>query len=1095
MKSSDLILFRDICDSLDSRLYQQIQNPDDEFIEDVEKGYKFREFATTCGVEYDFEDMEEKLGVGLRYYQRLALYFSKYYFEKLYLVNGNENNKLTYWMATGSGKTIIMKANIIDYFEYLRDKNPDEIEVIITSPLKELIEQLQNEMGEFFANPYFRDFKFSYKIETTQGLISKYENESHEIVGESQYRLLLVDEAHIGLGSKDKSAFVNLRDMLTKNATNSFMYEYSATFYNVTQKEQIEDYAQRVVYEYDYGKFYNDMYGKDFKFGVVKKDEIAEDENRDIKRNLDTNLKAFNEKIEAFFAYNRDKSINRGKPFLNRPLLVMAGNTVSENKEKKANNEENSDIAKIVDYLANLDSKIIEKYIGIFNANSGALHLLKNSANKYELLMAFGEDATPFGLITVGDVGKFLENSNIAKLIENGKIISKNIKFTNENYLFKNIDDEDSPINILIGSRKFSAGWNSFRASQICLINFGTGSGPTIIQMFGRGVRLRGLKDDGKRSEKYYVKENDGKTEFLSHSKDSSLSKEKYELLKYLETLFIYSLRSTYLSKFVEEDTDIYKKSITLSKEVTILEQHKEKQLPIFYIDKRAIDIDSVVEVESLEIKESKLNIAYVLDGQKKQVTFDVPLSIDLLIEKESTIKYKEIAWLENFIDRAYIEKLIAKKLEQSKINIDNFDLSYIVGLLQKEHIVIKYDGVVSTPKQYQKLILKIAYTLISKIKNKITYNETKQSYHYDKTIDKDDYIDRYDVKFILEKTADAKEVVKRLEADKSYKMFIDRVIDHYYKPLAIDPHSNSQTNYETYQKCLNKKFTQNYKNILDSDDSYFKDIEEVKITPDKLNADEFKFVCDLQEYIDKYNLDVVILRNKSKGNIGLIADDGLFYPDFILWYTDEAKEQHIIFCDPKGIRNSETKWKVCEAPYYVKELEKEWGDSIKLHSFVVSNTSKKDVKWSPIDKLSIEECDAFFNLVFMEDSDYVARIFNGINQDILVHQAFMRYFGYYDEEVRQEWLDGEKRAEHLKNIDEFSELKELELSKQLLLYFSIYKNRDKLKEEIFDDTKEEMKSIFLDEFLPDTINSFIPGAKIAYKVAKLFVKKYKLNF
>ena len=563
MKSSDLILFRDICNSLDSRLYQQIQNPDDEFIEDVEKGYKFNEFASTCGVEYDFDDMEEKLGIGLRYYQRLALYFSKYYFEKLYLVYGNENNKLTYWMATGSGKTIIMKANIIDYFEYLRDKNPDEIEVIITSPLKELIGQLQNEMGEFFANPYFRDFKFSYKIETTQGLMSKYENESHEIVGESQYRLLLVDEAHIGLGSKDKGAFVNLRDALTQNVTNSFMYEYSATFYDITKKEQIDEYAKRVVYEYDYGKFYNDMYGKDFKFDVVKKDTIAEDENRDIKRNLDANLEAFNKKIEAFFAYNKDKSINRGKLFQNRPLLVMAGNTVSENKEKKANNEENSDIAKIVGYLANLDIKTIEKYIGIFNANSGVLHLLQNSANEGELLITFGEDATPFGLITVGNVKKFLENSNIQKLIENGKIISKTIKFTNENYLFKNIDDENSPINILIGSRKFSAGWNSFRASQICLINFGTGSGPTIIQMFGRGVRLRGLNNDGKRSEKYYVKEDGGKTEFLPHSKDSRLSKEKYELLKYLETLFIYSLRSTYLSKFVEEDTDIYKKSIT----------------------------------------------------------------------------------------------------------------------------------------------------------------------------------------------------------------------------------------------------------------------------------------------------------------------------------------------------------------------------------------------------------------------------------------------------------------------------------------------------------------------------------------------------
>jgi superfamily II DNA or RNA helicase len=475
----------------------------------------------------------------------MALYFTKYYFDKKYLLSGNENNKLTYWMATGSGKTVIMKANIIDYFEYLKDKNPDEIEVIITSPLKELIGQLQKEMSEFFTHPFFRDFKFCYKIETTQGLISQYENESHEIVGENQYRLLLVDEAHIGLGSKDKGAFVNIRNELTKNISNSFMFEYSATFYDIKDKEQINDYANRIIYEYDYGKFYNDRYGKDFKFDVIKKDTIAEDESKDIKRNLDANLKAFNEKLNAFNDYNTNSSINRGTLFPNRPLLIMAGNTVSASKEVKSDNEENSDISKIIDYLAKLDDSSINKYINIFNENKGVLHLLQNSSNEGEVLMAFGEDAIPFGLITVGDVKKFLENKNIQTMIANGKIITKAIKFTDENYLFKNIDDESSPINILIGSRKFSAGWNSFRASQICLINFGTGSGPTIIQMFGRGVRLRGLNSDGKRSEKYYVKEDEIKSEFLSHSKDNVTSEKKYELLKHLETLFIYSLRST----------------------------------------------------------------------------------------------------------------------------------------------------------------------------------------------------------------------------------------------------------------------------------------------------------------------------------------------------------------------------------------------------------------------------------------------------------------------------------------------------------------------------------------------------------------------
>jgi len=1087
MKSSDLVLFRDICDELDDRLYQTLQNPDDEFITEVENGSKFSEYSTNR-VEYDFDDMEEKLNVTLRYYQRMALYFTKYYFDKKYLIASNENNKLTYWMATGSGKTVIMKANIIDYFEYLRDKNPDEIEVIITSPLKELIGQLQKEMSEFFTDEFFRDFKFTYKIETTQGLISQDKNESYEIVGENYYRLLLVDEAHIGLGSKEKGSFVNIRNELTKNKTNSFMFEYSATFYDITNKEQIKDYANRIIYEYDYGKFYNDRYGKDFKFHIIKKDDIPEDENKDIKRNLDANLEAFDKKINAFYEFNDQY---KSKQFPNRPLLIMAGNTVSASKEKSANNEENSDISKIIAYLANLSDDLVKKYIKIFNDNKGVLHLLQNSSNNGELLMAYGEDAIPFGLITVGDVKKFLDNTNIQKLISNGKIISKDIKFTDENYLFKNIDFESSPINILIGSRKFSAGWNSFRASQICLINFGTGSGSTIIQMFGRGVRLRGLSNDGKRSNQVYVTESDdGKVAFETWDRHKhQTNQEKYEILKYLETLFVYSLRSTYLSKkFIEEDTDIYKKSISITKEVKVSKDHKEKQLPIFYVNKSASEIHGLININELHLDNSILKIQYSIGSKNNEAKLDLPLYLDFTIEEERNVDFKDIKWIDNFIDKSYIQKLILKKLEQSSIVNDSLDYEYFMELLESKKVIIRYDGKISQPRQFQKLIIKVANSLIGKIKNKIVYNETKQSYKLSQSITSDDYIDSYDVKFILDKSADLKTTGDRLRRVDSYSIFIDKIVSHYYQPLALDPHANTKPVFETYRECMNKDLTQNHHNIIDShqSDGYFKDVEEIKISPDKLDPYELKFICDLQKYINENELNATVLRNKSKGNIGLIADDGIFYPDFIIWYTDKKGKQHIIFCDPKGIRNAETKWKVCEAPYYIKEIEEQWESEIQLHSFIISNTSKKDVRWSPIDHLEdIDQCDLFFNLVFIDNKDYIKRIFEGINQDIKVHQHFMRYLEYYDDTIINEWKNENKRNKHLKNIESIKELKDTELSKKLLVYFLIYKNRDKLKEDIFDDTKEEIKSFVLDEILPETLSAILPGGRILYKTGK----------
>lgn len=1101
MKSSELILFRDICDNLDNTLYQVLQNPDNDFIEEVENGVKFSDFSSS-DILYNFEDIEEKLDVSLRYYQRMALFFTKYYFDKKYLVNGNENNKLTYWMATGSGKTVIMKANIIDYFEYLKNKNPDEIEVIITSPLKELISQLQKEMSEFFTHPFFREFKFSYKIETTQGLINQYENESHEIIGENQYRLLLVDEAHIGLGNdkKGQGAFVNIRNELTKNISNSFMFEYSATFYDVTNIEQKKEYANRIIYEYDYGKFYNDRYGKDFKFGIIKKDAIAENQDKDIKRNLDENLEAFRKKINAFISYNVN---HKRKPFQNRPLLIMAGNTVSASKESSSDNEENSDISKIIAYLANLDDKTKDDYLSIFNQNKGVLHLLLNSNVDGEILISFGEDSIPFGLITIGDVKKFLENTNIQTLISEGKIISKTIKFTDENFLFKNIDFESSPINILIGSRKFSAGWNSFRASQICLINFGTGSGSTIIQMFGRGVRLRGLNKDGRRVEKYYVKEDENsqiKSEFRPYDKSNNSSKEDYTLLQYLETLFIFSLRTTYLRKFIEEDTDIYKKSISFTKDVKMSQIVEQQEFPIFKVNKdfKAINEDitcNLMIAKNNNGNKNFLNIKYTIDNKIKNIDFDLPLVLSMIILEDKILKYNEYNSFIEFMDKVYLESYLLQKLTKNRFEIEKLDIKYILDLLEKDFIVVKYDGDISSPKQIQKLFIKIIDNLISKIKNRIIYNENRQNYHYDSKISDEDFIDKYDVKFLLEKGANKDIVQKVLEKDSSYKIFIDEITNHFYQPLALNPDTKTKETYESYVKYLDNRFTINFNTLKEfgTHIGYFKDIESIQISPDKMDGYEFKFVCDLQDYINKKELNAVLLRNKSKGNIGLIGGEGVFYPDFILWYKDKNEQVHIIFCDPKGIRNPETKWKVCDASYYIKELEESFDKNIKLHSFIISNTPKADIKWEPISKLSLEQCDVFFNLIFFQDNDinYIERIFDGINEDILIHKDFMKYIEYYNEEIINEWLNVDKRHIHLKNINELKSSVDIELPDLILAYFLIYNKKDLLKEEILNDAKEEIKANILSEILPEAVNAIIPGGKIMYKIAKYTWSKY----
>ena len=55
-------------------------------------------------------------------------------------------------------------------------------------------------------------------------------------------------------------------------------------------------------------------------------------------------------------------------------------------------------------------------------------------------------------------------------------------------------------MHVLIGSRKFTEGWSSWRVSTMGLLNMGKGEGSQIIQLFGRGVRLKGKGYSLKRS-------------------------------------------------------------------------------------------------------------------------------------------------------------------------------------------------------------------------------------------------------------------------------------------------------------------------------------------------------------------------------------------------------------------------------------------------------------------------------------------------------------------------------------------------------------------------------------------------------------------
>ena len=98
--------------------------------------------------------------------------------------------------------------------------------------------------------------------------------------------------------------------------------------------------------------------------------------------------------------------------------------------------------------------------------------------------------------------------------------------------LFSGINTPDSRINILIGAKKFIEGWDSWRVSAMGLLNVGTNEGSQIIQLFGRGVRLRG-KD-------------------MSLKRSTSEDTERPPNLPLLETLNIFAVRANFMARFRE---------------------------------------------------------------------------------------------------------------------------------------------------------------------------------------------------------------------------------------------------------------------------------------------------------------------------------------------------------------------------------------------------------------------------------------------------------------------------------------------------------------------------------------------------------------
>ncbi|TPH73935.1 restriction endonuclease subunit R [Helicobacter pylori] len=446
-------------------------------------------------------------------------------------------NRLAFYMATGSGKTIV----IIKLVELLSvamgmglipKKN-----IMFFSANENLIKQFEKEIEKYNRGKDFSkqiDFKnlkkvthkdfhrapkdsfikqialFYYRADLMNDEESKENLLNYKDYWDNGENYVILDEAHKGNKSESKrQAIFSLLSL------KGFLFNFSATF---TEESDLIT----AVYNLSVGEWVKLGYGKESV--LLKKNNLnAFKELKDLndREKEIALLKALlllgmqkRYKIESYFhdplmlvfthsvnVKNSDAEIffktlarvienDGGSDFLKAKEdlleeLMKPEFLFSDNKDKDYK------VHVFKEGLKSMDFKGLKEEV--FYANNGHIEVIINPKNNQEIAFKLNTSDKVFCLIRIGDITEW-----ICEKLKSVKVVSKNLSFKEESY-FSQIDR--SSINILVGSRTFETGWDSTRPSVILFLNIGLDDDAKklVKQSFGRGVRIESVKNQRQR--------------------------------------------------------------------------------------------------------------------------------------------------------------------------------------------------------------------------------------------------------------------------------------------------------------------------------------------------------------------------------------------------------------------------------------------------------------------------------------------------------------------------------------------------------------------------------------------------------------------
>ena len=906
--------------------------------------------------------------------------------------------RLAFWIATGGGKTLIMHCHIRQIRHYLETRNlrRNYSSFILITPNEGLSDQHLQEfrLSGMDAGRMGDPHHYGIKVVEITKLRDKKGETTFDVEHFGTNNIVMVDEGHRGSGGDE---WFSKRQELCKNG---FSFEYSATFGQAVNalsgdknKETGQLYAKSILFDYSYKFFYGDGFGKDFHILNFTADQTrAQSEIHRLY--LTACLLRFYQQSRLF----RDRRAAFAPYLLDDPLMVFVGGSVTGQREKA----QDTDIVSALKFFAvflsdeagsihHLDLLLrgrdelkdnsgpvfrnsfayvqncypltepdaaVRVYQDIlrlvFNAGGkGLLHAVYLKGSEIGLRVGEGDY---FGVINVGEPKKLWD---MVQEQAGESVICSEHAFSVS--LFDSIKAPGSRIRLLMGAKKFTEGWDCWRVSCMGLINIGRKEGSQIIQLFGRGVRLKGLDFKLKRSREI---------PFGSHP----------AFLSELETLNVFGVRSDYMQAFNEymdeEDVMTEKKTEIIS--LPVIENLTRTDLKVILPKKNMPDFRAQTRPKFGRHEAIRTKVSADWQGRVFSKTLnndsdsiDEPVSAPVFFRPENR-KYLDY-------DKLYLELLHFKK-QQAMYNLvitreavrDLFAETDWYELYLPEHL-LEFTG-------FDKVELwqEIAADLLKRY--------CRKYYHFCKNAFEGPYQEYRSIQEILDDPGDRhnRQFLETLKFE--YQIAVEKsreyVINH-LKNLSRKIREGELTRTD---------FMGEEYNLIHFDSHLYHPlihirpgIVSISVKPVSLNLHEKQFIEDMKKWYyaekDRFLKDkeLFVLRNQTRGKGVSFFDEGGFSPDFILWLLWKDR-QYISFADPHGLQHSDgpndSKIRFYEQ---IREMERQYlrDDSVILNSFILSPTRHRDIQkkfrnWS---KEEFREHHVFF--LYDDAENYISGLFS----------------------------------------------------------------------------------------------------------------------